>query len=151
LRGIFPDPQAGGLSRLPAAFSSFSLLDSKFKVEHSMLCIHPLRLTMILQQPASIARVFGVTLCLVSTWLSATQTLEILAKTQHIAWWRPIGGFALLALLAFTLTSIGEWLWSFEEGWDRLRRSLRIIQLILIAGGFMWAIIIRVEDALHLL
>ena len=106
---------------------------------------------MIIQQPASIARVFGLAFCLVSTWLSARETLEILGKAPHIAWWQAAGAFGLLGLMAFTLTSIGEWLWCFEEGWDRLRRSLRISQAVLIVGGLIWAMIIRIEDALHLL
>ncbi len=106
---------------------------------------------MIFQQPASIARVLGLALSLVSTWLAASQTVEILGKAQHIATWKILGDFGFLAFLAFSLTILGEWLWSFEEGWERLKRGLRVLQIVLIAGGFMWAMIIRIEDALHLL
>lgn len=106
---------------------------------------------MILQQPASIARVLGLVICVLSTWLTLSETLHILGKAPHIPWWQAAKDFGLLGLLAFSLTVIGEWLWSFEEGWERLQRSLRLIQAVLILGGFACALIIRIEDALHLL
>ena len=106
---------------------------------------------MIFQQPASIARVFGLALCLVSTCLAVSQTLEILGKAPHIASWRILGDFGFLACLAFSLTILGEWLWSFEEGWDRLKRALRIGQILLLTGGLLFGLTIRVEKALNLL
>ncbi len=106
---------------------------------------------MILQQPAAISRVFGLSLSLISTWLSARETIEILGRARYVALWQAIGSCLLLGVLAFTLTCIGEWLWSFEEGWDRLRLSLRYTQAALIIGGLVFVIIIRIEDALHLL
>ncbi len=106
---------------------------------------------MIFQQPASIARVLGLGLCLGSTWLSASQTFEILGKAPHITAWKLLGDFGFLAFLAFSLTILGEWLWSFEEGWDRLKRGLRIAQILLLFGGLLFALTIRIEKALNLL
>ncbi len=106
---------------------------------------------MIFQQPASVARVLGVGLCLLSTWLSASQTIEILGKAPHITAWKILGGFGFLAFLAFSFTSIGEWLWSFEEGLDRLRRGLRISQILVLTGGLLFGLIIRVEKAFNLI
>jgi len=106
---------------------------------------------MIFQQPASVARVLGVGLCLFSAWLSVSQTIEILGKAPHITSWKILGGFGFLAFLAFSLTILGEWLWSFEEGLERLRRGLRIGQILLLTGGLLFGLTIRVEKALNLL
>ena len=106
---------------------------------------------MIFQQPASVARILGLGLCLFSAWISVSQTIEILGRAPHITAWKILGGFGFLAFLAFAFTSLGEWLWSFEEGLDRLRRGLRIAQILLLTGGLLFGLTIRVEKALNLL
>ncbi|WP_395746677.1 hypothetical protein [Prosthecobacter sp.] len=102
---------------------------------------------MLFQQPAAIGRVIGLALCVISTWISGKETLEILGKAMHRSLWKITADFGFLALIAFSLTILGEWLWSFEEGWERLQRGLRILQAGILVGGFALALIMCVEHA----
>ncbi|MFZ2276636.1 MAG: hypothetical protein WAW39_02510 [Prosthecobacter sp.] len=107
---------------------------------------------------AFVARFIGLGICLFSTWISAWGTLVILAGVSNAGLrdvppqppdWEAIVAFALLGLSAWSITSLGEWFWSFEEGWFRLQRALRLIQCTLILGGIACAITFRIAHEFH--
>lgn len=107
---------------------------------------------------ALVARFIGLVICLFSTWISAWGTLVILAGVSNAGLrdvppqppdWEAIVAFALLGLAAWSITSLGEWFWSFEEGWFRLQRALRLIQFTLILGGIACAIAFRIAHEFH--
>lgn len=90
---------------------------------------------MLLNCTSVLARLLGLGFCLLSTGMAAFVTLVILATLPQASWWAYIIAFPLLGLAAWGVTSLGEWLWSFEEGWFGLQRCLRLIQVSLIGGG----------------
>lgn len=109
---------------------------------------------------AFVARFIGLGICLFSTWISAWGTLVILGGVARAGFhdvppqppdWEVIIAFSLLGCAAWSITSLGEWLWSFEEGWFRLQRLLRLIQCTLILGGVACALIFRIAHGFHLL
>ncbi|MDI1310676.1 hypothetical protein [Prosthecobacter sp.] len=98
---------------------------------------------MIYNRTAAIARFIGLLICLFSLGFTAWGTVSILSLSTHAVGWFSIPAFALLGLAAWSIHSAGEWLWSFEEGWFRLQRLLRLIQRTLILGGLACALIFR--------
>lgn len=99
---------------------------------------------------AALARFIGLGICLFSIWLTACSAAGILFLASHAPWWFSIAAFALLGLTAWSIDSAGEWLWSYEEGWFRLQRFLRLIQLTFILGGLACALTFSLVFAFHL-
>ena len=113
---------------------------------------------MLHNSTALVARFIGLGICLFSTWISAWGTLVILGGVSNAGFhdvlpqppgWEAVIAFPLLGLAAWSITSLGEWLWSFEEGWFRLQRALRLIQCTLILGGIACAITFRIAHEFH--
>ena len=113
---------------------------------------------MLYNRTASLARLIGLGICLLSTWTSVWGTVVILAGVSgmhdvppHPPGWEALIVFPLLGVVVWSITSLGEWFWSFEEGWFRLQRFLRFIQATLILGGLACALVFRLAFELHLL
>lgn len=106
---------------------------------------------MLYNRTAALARFIGLGICLSSIWLTAIGTLFILSLGPHMTWWGSAIFFATLGFFAWSVHSAGEWLWSFEEGWFRLQRLLRLIQFTLILGGLACAVTLRLAFDFHLL
>lgn len=99
---------------------------------------------MIIQNISALSRLLGVGVCLLSMWLSAAGTLRLLAVAPQMSGWEASLSFVLLGLAAWSITTLGEWLWSFEEGWFGLQRGLRVVQAALIGGGMVCDAVFRI-------
>jgi hypothetical protein len=99
---------------------------------------------MIIQNISSLSRLLGLGVCLLSTWLSAWGSVILLAVAPQMSVWESSLAFVLLGLAAWSISSLGDWLWSFEEGWFGLQRGLRVVQAALIGGGMLCAVAFRI-------
>tara|TARA_R110002049_G_scaffold70526_1_gene182217 strand:+ start:349 stop:678 length:330 start_codon:yes stop_codon:yes gene_type:complete len=93
---------------------------------------------------ALVARLMGLLIVLVSVAASARcAALIVWLGAWAYPWYEVQVAFLLLGLAAWSLTSLGEWFWSFEGGWWPLQRLLRVIQITTIAGGALNHAILR--------
>ncbi|MEN3942565.1 hypothetical protein WJU23_14795 [Prosthecobacter sp. SYSU 5D2] len=98
---------------------------------------------MLIEHTAVLARVLGVALNLVMTYVTAIHAIWICAGSEQAPVWLVAILLALLGLVTWAVTSIGDWLWSLEEGWFELQRLLRVIQTAFIVGGFFTSLVLK--------
>jgi hypothetical protein len=105
---------------------------------------------MIIEHTSVLSRLIGVGVCVFSTWLAGCLIVFMLAGAAHMDWWMDTLGFGLIGWVAWSLTRLGEWFWSFEEGWFGLQRGFRLIQMTLICGGLACDLAFRVAHCFQL-
>lgn len=103
---------------------------------------------MFIEHTSIWARFLGLGVCLSGIWLAVWGAVQLLFLAQGEPWWFFVVGFALLGLASASVHSLGEWLWSFEEGWFGLQRVLRVIHAALIGGGLACGLVSSVGKAL---
>ena len=98
---------------------------------------------MLSQHTAVLARVLGVALNLLMTYVTAIHAVWICAGSAQAPVWLVTILFAYVVVVAWAVTSMGNWLWSLEEGWFGLQRLLRVIQTAFIVGGFFTSLSLK--------
>jgi|GEM_PF-5822491 len=91
---------------------------------------------MIISEPASLLRLIGVGVVAASTVVAICLAINFVSGSD------PYGTVLLFAPFAWMLTTLGEWLWSFESGWHGLRRVLRVLQITSIMAALFVPIMV---------